>query len=171
MDSNDSQAKATAVSARAAELAGNKVKEYLIAARRKVQIAEYHLGCLRSALAAAAERSDKSSVPVQAHFEGVLYSVIAAADQVKEATKPGSTFRCNLEEWQQEPIFKDVRAVRRNATHHHYRKTPTGRRLEVQELSNPYGGSRELDTYSKAAYDHLRRLLPLLGEIESSLPQ
>lgn len=56
----------------AADLVG-KVKEYLIAARRKVQIAEYHLGCLRLALAAS-ERPDEPSVPVQAHFEVVLYS-------------------------------------------------------------------------------------------------
>lgn len=110
-------------------------------------------------------------MPVQAHFEGVLYSVIAASEQVDEATECRSarTLRCNLEAWRQEPIFKDVRAVRNKATHHHYRKTPAGPKLEVQELSNPYGGSRALDVYSQAACDHLRRLLPLLDEIESVL--
>lgn len=52
MGSNDPQAKATTDAMGAADLV-DKVKEYLIAARRKVQIAEYHLGCLRSALAAS----------------------------------------------------------------------------------------------------------------------
>jgi hypothetical protein len=110
-------------------------------------------------------------VPIQAALRGVLYSVIATSEQVNEATKRGSarTFHRNLEVWQQEPILKDVRAVRNKVTHHHYRKTPTGPKLEVHELSNPYGGSRALDVYSEAACDHLRRLLPLLDQIESVL--
>jgi len=106
MGSNDPQTKATTDAMRAADL-GGKVKECLIAARRKVHIAEYHLGSLRSALAAS-ERPDGPSVPVQAHFEGVLYSVIAASEQVDKATERGSAriLRCNLEEWQQEPILR-----------------------------------------------------------------
>jgi hypothetical protein len=169
MGSNDPQVQATADSTTAAELA-DEVKAYLHAARRKIHIAEYHLSCLRSALAVS-ERPGEPSVPVQAHLEGILYSVIAASDQAYEATKlgPARPFRCNLEAWRQEPIHKDVRAVRRLATHHHYRKTPAGPRLEVQEQGKPYGKSRVLDVYSEAACDHLRRLLPLLGEIESAV--
>lgn len=164
-----SQLVTTADATRAAERTG-KVKEYLTAARRKVQIAEYHLKCLRSALTAS-KRLNELSVPVQAHFEGVLYSVIAVSKQVDQATEHRSMkiFRRKLEAWQQEPIFEDVRLVRNMATHEYYRKTPTGPTLEVQEPRTPYGGPRALDVYSEAACDHLHRLLPLLDEMENVL--
>jgi hypothetical protein len=67
MGSNDPYTKATTEATGTAELAG-EIKEYLIAARRKVQIAEYHLGCLRSALAAS-EQPTSLQCRFRPHFE------------------------------------------------------------------------------------------------------
>lgn len=167
MNSNDPRAKAKAETTTVVERA-KQMKEYINATKRKVEIAEYHLGCLLSALAAW-KPPDEPSVPIQAHFEGILYSVIAASEQVKKVTdcEPARIFRCDLNEWLQESIVEDIRAVRNKATHHHYQKAPAGLRLEVQKVS--YDGPRALNVYSEAACEHLRRLRPLLDGIESVL--
>src|SRR6185437_4355810 len=169
----------------------SEVKKCLEAASRKIEIAEYHLRCLRSALADSARPDEPPvPVPVQAHFEGVLDSVIAASEQVDEATKleaqdhrdrrrrlfqrtwleaQSPSIHVALREWSQEPIAEDVRLVRNKATHHHYQKTPTGTRLEVEKPGRAYPGSRALDEYSAAACEHFNRLRSLINEIERVL--
>jgi hypothetical protein len=54
------------------------------AARRKIHVATYHVDCLREALNAEnfLRRRSVPPIPIQAHFEGVVVSVIAAIDQV-----------------------------------------------------------------------------------------
>lgn len=59
-------------------------REYLNAASLKVDIACYHNEELLALLAREGKNREPSTA-VQAHFEGVLYSFVAASDQVAEA--------------------------------------------------------------------------------------
>ena len=59
---------------------------YLIAARRKIEIAEFHYARLQNELRSAPSASKAMpSIPIQAYFEGAILSVIAAIDQVAQA--------------------------------------------------------------------------------------
>jgi hypothetical protein len=174
---------------------GEGWRDYCDAALRKIEIAGYHLECLRAQ--ATQGRLDQAvPIPVQAHFEGMLFAFVAAADQVAEAinlgmklgrgrpdlkkvleTMPRSPIQSRLSEWYEAPIVADVRDLRRRATHHHYAKTPSGPRTLVAEeptRAGPYGGSRELVLYGEAAITHVGRLREVLGSLKdclsSSLP-
>lgn len=160
-------------------------KEYLDAATRKMQIGRYHVGELRALLEA---RPSYASVAVQAHFEGVLYAFVAASDQLAEAINlqfalgleqanlydalermPNSAIRRRLFRWHNSAIAADVRSIRRQAVHHHYKKTPQGPRLEVQPpRGKPYGGSRTLGEYATSAVSHLERLGPLVEQLRDN---
>lgn len=163
--------------------------EYLVAARRKIDIADFHAQSL-GRLAGSCRAGELPSVEQQAHFEGVLYAFVASTDQVAEAIvlardenllnanlqqaleeMPKSPLRTRLFEWWQAPIAADLRDIRRRATHHHYRKTPSGPLLEVQkpQSARPYDGSRALEEYALAATEHLRRFAPLIDELQNSL--
>jgi hypothetical protein len=166
-------------------IVNSDLREYAIAARRKLLIAHYHLGMLTDPVLV---KDDGSAVLVatQAHFEGVLYAFIAAGDQVAELLNlgfnlglghanlwgiikvmPDSALRDRLSTWQETPIAVDARGLRRRATHHHYRKTPLGSRLEAQEIQgSPYQGSRILDEYAQAVVAHLDAFAPLIKESE-----
>ncbi len=67
--------------------ARNQSADYVEAACRKVRIAKYHLETLRKRVADSEHRGEPlvpAPIPVQAHFEGVLFSFIAACDEVAE---------------------------------------------------------------------------------------
>jgi hypothetical protein len=157
--------------------------QYLYAAHRKVRVANYHLGKLLEALA---KTPDVVTIAVQAHFEGVIMSDVAASYGVAGAVNHGLRvglkrrdvnlkevldrvspdcrgFR-GLRRWHDAPIAADARAIRNLAAHHHYVKSPTGERIEVQPPPGDaaYHGSRELVEYCSAVVDHLGRLEPLL---------
>jgi hypothetical protein len=176
---------------------GEGWQDYCKAAQRKIDIAGYHLECLRAQVGEG-RLGQAVPVAVQAHFEGVLFAFVAAADQVAEAINlgmklglrrpnsnlkrvleamPPSPIQSRLSGWHDAPIAADVRDLRVRATHHHYAKTPSGpRTLVAQEPTRrkPYGGSRELVSYGEAAVTHVGRLR---GEVDglkdflgSSLP-
>jgi hypothetical protein len=64
-------------------------RDYCYAARRKIDIAEYHLECLR---AQASQGRLELTIPVQAHLEGILFALVATADQMAEAIISAWTF-------------------------------------------------------------------------------
>lgn len=164
-------------------------QEYLFAANRKIAIAHYHLNQLRQELDAGSTEplfaGQLAPIPVQAHFEGVLYAFIAACDQVAEGINlglglgwgrsyfdrairmvPTAAVRESLRHWNDAAITADVRAVRKLCTHHHYDKTPTGNGWIVDVANvNAYAGSRELVMYCTATVEHLNLLGPLIDEI------
>jgi len=76
-----------------------------------------------------------------------------------------------LQAWNEAAIVADVRDARVRATHHHYVKTPSGSRYEVQlpERACPYGGSRALADYAQAAITHLQDLRPIIGDLREVL--
>jgi hypothetical protein len=165
-------------------------REYTKAARRKIRIAQYHLGSLEEHEGAPGHYHEEVPIPIQASFEGILYATIAASDQIAEAINvgfglglpqptlqtaleamPKSHLRSRLLEWQQAPIAADVRDIRRRATHHHYVKAPGAPRLEVQQPTSvrPYDGSRTLVEYGRAAVNHAVQLIDMLEELEEAL--
>jgi DNA mismatch endonuclease, patch repair protein len=165
-----------------------RMEDYLDAAARKIDIAGYHVG--RLAVELSDFRGEKVPIPVQAHFEGLLYSAAAASDQVGRALRsaeseqvgelrehvtlekvlaamnPRKSFVVPLGEWNSAALLKDARKVRNMATHAHYEKTPRGVELEVQKVSDgQYRGSRELGSYSRALLKHLNGLKPQLARL------
>jgi hypothetical protein len=150
-------------------------REYLGAARRKIAIAEYHLGALEHHLKLLSPPYGSVPIAVQAHFEGILYAFVAAADQMAEVTSrpadPG--VRNHMDQWRNSSIYVDVRDIRVRATHHHYAKVLGGLRLEVQPPLKhpPYEGSRVLVKYASAAVAHLRKLGPVIDIVEDSLAE
>lgn len=158
-------------------------REYLHAARRKVDMAGYHLEELRKHMSASQVTPDPP-IPVQAHFEGVLYCSIAAQDQCVEAIKTANGL-CNqtkrarvvdslpagikdsFKRWIDAPILRDARDIRRRATHHHYDKSgwkvppPTGVRA--------FEGPRELDGYCEQVTGHALELLRIIDDLEETL--
>jgi hypothetical protein len=58
-------------------------QDYCEAAQNKIRIAEYHLKCLRAQVGHG--QLKEPTIPVQVHFEGILYDFIAATNQIAEA--------------------------------------------------------------------------------------
>jgi hypothetical protein len=68
----------------------NDWREYLHAADRKILMAAFHLDAVQETLGDDDSPSTLDlPIPIQAHFEGIMYSQIAAADQVAEAVNRG----------------------------------------------------------------------------------
>ncbi|MDA8358845.1 MAG: hypothetical protein M0Z95_21690 [Actinomycetota bacterium] len=161
---------------------GREWWDYLDAASRKVKIARYHAEKLDALLQSGAAAT---TVAVQAHFEGVLYALVAAWDKTEEGINlqfslglaqddlhdalkemPKSRLRSSLFKLYQSAIAADVRSIRRLAVHHSYKKTPRGPQLEVElPTGKAYGGSRTLIVYANAAVSHLESLEPLLDQL------
>ena len=124
---------------------GMSCDEFVNAAHRKMRILEYHLDCLENAIEGE-PNVDPVPIPVQAHFEGVLGSFAACADQIAaglQVVTGRSKERAGLGEVlvdlapENGPLFvlqqfwrsserKDINEVRRLATHYHYDKFPQG---------------------------------------------
>jgi len=165
------------------------------AARRERQIAEYHSKELGRRLdpVPKPEPDDSCPIPVQAHFEGVVTSVIEAVDKVAQAINaklrlgagPGQLFDKsygelapdiqNLESWREKPIGKDLRLIRVRIAHYSYGKVPFSEGSggpegwKVEDPRVGYKGSRELKAYAQAAVDHAGELIGLIPAIESVL--
>jgi hypothetical protein len=160
------------------------VNDYLSAACRKIEIAQYHLNKLREL--SPGVPTLVVPIPVQAHFEGILIAFIAASDQVAEAIaqglhlgnvqnlgealkrskRTGSPWD-DLRRWNDAVISLDVRAIRRLAVHHHYIKAHGI--LEAAPGRPDYGGSRELIPYGEAVSAHLDALKTLLESLSDSV--
>ena len=123
---------------------GNAIA-YFDAARRKDLIAKYHLEELSRCLADAPKpkpNDPRPTIPIQAHFEGIVISVVAAVDQVAQAINkdcdlgaaPGDLFDkaygnlapkiLRLKDWCEKPIGRDLRRIRTRIVHYQYKKLP-----------------------------------------------
>lgn len=105
----------------------------LQAAERKVRIAAFHRSQLEKYLRGE-PRSKDVPIPIQAHFEGVVVSVMAAVDQVAQAVNSALCLRATpgelvektfsmigdvpgVGEWYQEQIGRDLRSIRTKIVH------------------------------------------------------
>ena len=130
-------------------------EEFTHAIDRKRRIAGYHFDCLTK-LVPEAQPQSPVPVPIQAHFEGLIMSVIACADQIAtglwsvsgvgvERGGLDATFREPLPEiilesehlmdvqkmWFDAAI-QDIREVRRRAAHVYYDKLKNGEHYYVR---------------------------------------
>jgi hypothetical protein len=165
-------------------------RSFLGAAPRKVAIARYHLERLRSLLTPCPE-ADSAGLPpmeVQAYFEGVLFSVIAAASQVEEAIRYAKGFDRYapqhkilqsipvppMRDWYASPLSRDLQELRNAGFHRSYEKTRNDARWLVNkppiaQTESSYEGSRELQEYTGAALRHAEKFLDLIPKIRAEL--
>jgi hypothetical protein len=161
--------------------------DYLEAAQRKAQIATYHLSRLEELLDPT-HPPPQLSIPMQAHFEGVVVAAMAAVDQVAQAAKSGLKFKLGkgedlvnkafetlssslpqIRDWFGDPIGRDLRSIRTKMVHYAYSKTANSPWLqwEVQRAATQqYQGPRELTAYARAAVSYIDRLTSFLPAIE-----
>jgi hypothetical protein len=163
--------------------------QYLEAALRKHEITAYHFTQLKEVLNPA-KPPQRLTVPIQAHFEGVVLSAMAAVDQVAQAVNSAlglglsasnlvqrafgtiSPSLPQVREWYENPLGRDLRSIRTKMVHYSYSKTPQPPRLqwEIQRASNnAYAGSRELVAYSSAAVQYINKLAALIPTIGDEL--
>ena len=162
-------------------------QNYFEAARRKAEIASYHLDQLKQVTTPAQPPATVPPIAVQAHFEGVVVSVMAAIDQVAQGVN--SALGLNLssgdlvsgafnriirllpaaDKWYAHPIGRDLRRLRTRMVHYHYAKSPAGLKWCVESVDTNYDGSRELIAYSTAAVRYAEELRSLLPDLEVKL--
>lgn len=166
-------------------MAVNKWSEYLVAAQRKVSVAEFHLSRLRDVL--TTQTSPEVPIEVQAHFEGAVVSVVAAVDQVAQAANAAFSLSAgsgdlfdkafgvlrerlaDVDAWCQEPIGRDLRSIRVRIIHYSYSKAAHEMGWVVEPGRSEYRGARDLVAYATSAVDYGKRLVGLLPSIESQL--
>lgn len=161
--------------------------KYLGAARRKISIAEYHSDRLAELGSIADPVHEMPPIPVQAHFEGVVISLMAAVDQVAQAVN--SALKLGLDtsdlvaaafkevtqkvpavaRWYENPLGRDLRRLRTRMIHYSYQKSPGALRWHVEDANPAYEGSRELLAYTVEAVKYGRDLAALLDRIEDQL--
>jgi hypothetical protein len=170
-----------------------ELHEYLVAAGRKVKMASYHLECLRGTMGAFRTPGDVP-IPLQAHFEGVLFCADAAADQVltfmvrrchqalvrlPERDRTLTNVLSVLGGAQDCPIDRAIIAALeawnaesivsdarrvRNLAAHEYHLKSP--RLEVETVQgSQYRGSRVVDAYCEQVVAHWKRLPMLLDHL------
>jgi hypothetical protein len=167
---------------------GGGIQEFIEASRRKLAIAAYHLDRLRKLVADHIDLSESApAIDVQAHFEGVVVSIMAAVDQVAQSVNSGLQLRLNssnvvkeafttlaehmpeIGEWLSEQIGRDLRRLRVRMVHYAYTKTPQGQRWTVESVETGFSGSRELVSYANSAVEYGKRLGTLLPRIEQEV--
>ncbi|MEJ2010156.1 MAG: hypothetical protein P8Z30_18710 [Acidobacteriota bacterium] len=172
----------------------SEIQQYLIAAQRKIEIARYHFEelCKQLDQQGTVTPTDAPPIPVQARFEGVVVSIIAAEEKVKEAIRRRygvarkNSKKCEsrysklgqqlpaLRNWYEKPLLNDIQEVRNLAIHHHYEKMPSGLvgvwKIDRPESSN-YDGPRELRKYCQAAKSLGCELSSIIPQIEELLRQ
>jgi hypothetical protein len=145
-------------------------KGFLDAARRKAAVSAYFSERLAKAHREVEQPSTLPSTPIQAYFEGVVISSMAAVDQVALGVKKALGLRLptddlvsgafaevgkalpEVESWFNDPIGRDLRRIRTRIVHYSYSKSGgTGCRWVVEGADTQYEGSRELLDYAKAA--------------------
>jgi hypothetical protein len=164
-------------------------REYLDAARRKAEVAAYFSERLIDAHRDVKETSNPPPIPIQAFFEGVVVSSMAAVDQVGQAVNKALGLKLrpetlvnkaftragmelpNIKKWFDDPLGVDLRRIRTRIVHYCYMKSPNpGKaRWQVEMAGTPYEGSRELVNYSKAAAAYTAQLKELTIAIEEWL--
>lgn len=163
-------------------------QQYFEAAKRKSEIARYHTDQLGQEPSLQSYAGTAlPTVPVQAHFEGAVVSVMAAVDQVAQAVN--SCLRLSLKsdklvegafsaveeavpevgEWYRDPLGRDLRRLRVRMVHYAYKKTPEGKGWAVESTDTEYRGSRELAVYAKAAAQYAEKLRDLIPQIQEHL--
>lgn len=163
-------------------------QRYIDAAKRKVAIADFHADRLEHVLDKT--ESDKGllpPIPVQAHFEGVIVSVMAAVDQVAQAVNSGlglcldqgelvsqsfsklGAVMPELKSWFEDPLGLDLRRIRVRIIHYSYSKTRRGIAWQVESAGTEYSESRWLLDYAKAAVKYGRQLETLLSRISKHI--
>jgi hypothetical protein len=161
--------------------------DQIVAARRKLEVACYHLGQLRAELTAPGlPRSECPPVPIQAHFEGVLVALLGAVEKVAEATNTALDLRLPLRDlvsgtftelgsrlpdvrsWFKQEIYSDLRRCLRAARYAPAPNTSPARWL-VKSEGNGHRRLRELLEYATAGEEHGRQLERLLVGIEGIL--
>jgi hypothetical protein len=159
------------------------------AAHRKVAISRYHRDRLEEIIKQSEPPEELSSIPVQAYFEGVVVSVMAAVDQVAQGVnfaiglgaKPSKLFEMAFKEiirllpkvrmWYENPLGIDLRRIRTRIIHYSYKKSPAESQWFVESAGMQYKGNRELVAYSIAAVNYLEFLEKLLPELEAKLKE
>lgn len=165
---------------------------YLDAARRKIQIAVFHRDCLEGALTSVGRTGAlMPPIPIQAHFEGVLFSIMAAVDQVAQATNKALGMRLPpgeliskafsalgeklpaVQAWFNDKIGRDLRIIRTRAMHYSYDKKSEQVRWEVESTgeTRDYAGDRDLLSYATAGVEYGQRLAALLDTIAKNLSE
>lgn len=159
----------------------------LEAADRKVRIAAFHCEQLERYLSSE-PRSECVSISIQAHFEGIVVSVIAAIDQVAQAVNAALGLRAKPEElmektfsaiddlpgvveWYNDPIGRDLRSIRTKIVHYSYTKDFRGVEFNIQEATQPYPGPRDLTSYSRKAVAYGKGLREIIPSIKSRIEQ
>jgi hypothetical protein len=163
-------------------LPGENWHTCLKAALRKVELAQYHFRKLCKSLDECRKPFDEfPPLSVQAHFEGVLFSIDAAFDQTKKAisivldVKQQEALKelarlvpelSAVRDWFYDPLFSDLRTVRNHITHASYSKS-FGR--VVKPEGSRYTGCRELRKYCEAAVRQAVERSSLITKIEEEL--
>ena len=141
---------------RATLMPSNDWRDYIDSAKRKLEIARYHRDCLERELASARLTGNKlPTIAIQAHFEGVVISLMAAVDQIAQATNSARNLRLPptelvekafnvlgdavpaINSWYKERIGVDLRRIRTRAVHYSYVKNATKDNWAVELLSQP----------------------------------
>lgn len=166
-----------------------KYKGCLDAAKRKINIAEFHLKHLIVELETAIQDENPPTIAIQAYFEGVVTSVIAAVDQVAQAAnygfslnlKPGDLVEKgfayliveipSLQTWYENSFGVDLRRIRTRMIHYSYAKTPLALVWIVESANSSYTGSRDLISYAETAVKYGLELTANLSAIEQKLMQ
>ncbi|MFQ5781190.1 MAG: hypothetical protein ACE5HN_10460 [Nitrospiria bacterium] len=167
----------------------DKWSRYTEAAKRQCSIAEYHLRCLQEKLGVPGSSQKAPPIPVQAHFEGVIISVMAAVDKVAQATNSALGLRLSqgklvggamaklgsellsVKNWFEKPVGRDLRCIRVRVIHYSYVKTPhpVVTQWHVESADTDYSGSRELLAYSRADVEYGTALSTIIPTIEAHL--
>ena len=164
-------------------------REYFEAASRKVAIAKYHLDELSRVLDEhAGSVQPTPPIPIQAHFEGTVMSVVAGIDQIAQGVNSGLSLSSRPEDlfdrafaaikvvpgvadWVDKPFGRDLRRIRTRMIHYAYAKRPQPSRASwlVEAAYRAYHGSREILEYARTAVEHGEELLALLPHIKSQM--
>lgn len=160
--------------------------EFFEAAGRKVGIAAYHESVLREVVQPVSDLETAPPIRVQAHFEGVVVSAVAAIDQIAQDANAqlrlglapeglvrgvfevlGKTLP-SVRARYEKPLGRDLRRIRTRIVHYTYTKSPTDSpRWSVESAGTGYEGSRELVAYAQAAVRYAEELRSLLPAIEA----
>lgn len=148
---------------------------YLVAAERKIAIAEWELESLERRLSGdPGQLPVDAPVPVQADFEGVLNAFDSAVDQVTEALRVDHRSRAGalpdidqclraVRDWLSSTHVGEVAEVRNDATHAYYDKRPYDELWHLWSTRRGRPVNRgDILSFARAAVAHLQNLRPVL---------
>lgn len=149
--------------------------DYLVAADRKIAIAEWELESLERRLSGdLGQLPMDAPVPVQADFEGVLNAFDSSVDQVTDALRVDHHSKAGalpdidhclrtVRDWLSGARIGEVAEIRNDATHAYYDKRPSGDLWHVWSTRRGRSVDRgDILSIARAAVAHLRDLRPVL---------